>query len=396
MNMPSSNPRPNRQLLTPKTTLAIGICSLAVLAWIAPSHHSQAANDKNQKADPVMFTHQGQDYIVPNDSPLKDHLKVAPVTSGSGENVASFPGMVEANGALSANIEPPLAGRLVKLNVKLGDHVQKGQVLGLVSSGDLAQARSDVAKASDSLHLAEKALKRAQGVNSAGANAVKDLEAAQSAEVQARSEYDRATQRLRTLGGDAGGSNIQAGNEALLPIIAPISGDVTALNVGAGSYMNDNTAAIMTIANLDQVWVTANIPEARLNEVRAGLPVDVLLPAYPDQIFHGRIDTISSVLDSDTRRSKARILFANPGMKLKPNMFATVQIKSVQQHEVSVPPSALLMNNDTVTVFVEAKPGTYVRKTVELGSETDQAVQIVSGLAATDRVIISGGVLLND
>ena len=236
---------------------------------------------------------------------------------------------------------------------------------------------------------------RARDVNTVGANANKDLEAAESARTQAQAEFERAQQRVHTLSGENGKIK-REGAGALLPIIAPISGEVTALNVGQGSYINDNTAALMTIANLDRVWVTANIPENLLSEVRPGLAAEVSLPAYPNQVFHGSINTISNILDSDTRRSKARIAFDNIGMRLKPNMYATVKIATSQQNQISVPPSALLMNNDSVTVFVEVKPNVFVRRTVEIGTEDEQHVQILSGLNPSDRIVIQGGVLMND
>lgn len=378
--------------LTKIVCLVIVICVLVSLVWVITNHRTEAEKNKKQNDPPEMFSHKGDEIFVPQNSPLISHLKIAAVNSGASTQMMSFPATVEANTALSANIEPPLIGRLVKLNVKLGDHVQKGQVLAVMSSGDLAQAFADVSKAKDSLDLANMSLKRAKEVNDIGANANKDLEAAKSAQIQAKYEYERATSRVRTLGGHVG----QSGSEALLPILAPISGSVTTLNVGNGSFINDNTTAIMTISNLDQVFVSANIPEASLGQVQVGQAADVILPAYPNQVLHGQISNIASTLDSDTRRSKARIVFNNAGMKLKPNMFATVQIHKNQNNKIIVPQSALLMNNDSVTVFVEVRPNTYVRKVVQLGSENDDQVEIVSGLNPSDRVIVSGGVLLND
>jgi cobalt-zinc-cadmium efflux system membrane fusion protein len=183
---------------------------------------------------------------------------------------------------------------------------------------------------------------------------------------------------------------------ATLPIVATNSGYITAINVGAGSYINDNTSTMMTLSNLDQVIVSANIPENSLGNIHAGQATNIMFPAYPGQVFHGTVNSVSSVLDSDSRRSKARIVLANAGMKFKPNMFATVEIETSGNGQMSVPQSALLMNNDEVTVFVEVKPNTYMRKVVTLGNEDDNNVQILSGLAPTDRVVISGGVLLND
>jgi len=377
-----------------KIALVICLGMILLAGWLMVENHKATASTSTS-TEVVMFTHQGDQLIVPNNSPLKARLKIAPASSNAAAHISSFPGIVEANTASTANIEPPLSGRLVHLNVKLGDHVQKGQVLATISSGDLAQAFSDVTKARDALSLADRALSRARSVNAAGANANKDLEAAESTHVQAQAEYDRAQQRVHTLSNHSGKIE-HLGADALLPIIAPISGEVTALNVGQGSYINDNTAAIMTLTNLDRVWVTANIPENLLSEIHSGQAAEVALAAYPNQALRGTISSVSNILDSDTRRSKARIEFDNSGMRLKPNMFATVKVATQQQSQISIPPSALLMNNDSVTVFVEVKPNVFVRRTVEIGTEDEQHVQILSGLNPNDRIVIQGGVLLND
>lgn len=407
MTMLSSNQVTLSFINVQKTLLTVSMMTVLMMSGChsPASDKTNNAADKNKGSSPsgsiqadqdAMVVKHGEELVVPNNSPLKTRLKVDQVTNGFAQHVNSFPGAVEANAANVANIESPVTGRITQMLVKMGDHVNQGQVLAMVSSGDLAQALSDVAKAKDSLHLAQQALNRAQGVNSIGANATKDLEAAQSSVEQAKAEFVRANQRLQTLGGAQADKIKLSNGAALLPIVATSSGYITALNVGVGSYINDNTSTMLTLSNLDQVMVTANIPENSLNTVHVGQAANILFPAYPGQVFHGTISSVSNVLDNDTRRSKARIVLANAGMKFKPNMYATVQIETQENGQISVPPSALLMNNDEVTVFVEVKPNTYVRKTVTLGSEDENNVQILSGLAPTDRVVISGGVLLND
>jgi len=144
------------------------------------------------------------------------------------------------------------------------------------------------------------------------------------------------------------------------------------------------------------VWVTANVPEDLLASITKGQAAEVDLPAYPGQKFHGTVSFVSALLEPDTHRNKTRIMFANLDGKLKPNMFATVGIAVPQGKQVVVPTSALLMNNDSITVFVEVAPWTFVRRTVELGHEDEDRVRILSGLADGDRVVVRGGVLLND
>src|SRR5208283_477065 len=96
--------------------------------------------------------------------------------------------------------------------------------------------------------------------------------------------------------------------------------------------------------------------------IAKGQSVDVSFAAYPGQVFHGAVAFVSQVVEPDTRRDKVRIAFVNPGGKFKPNMFATASFSVPQKSTVFVPNSALLMNNDKTTVFVETAPWTFVRR----------------------------------
>jgi len=326
---------------------------------------------------------------VPEKSPLRTQLVVQSVERRNAPHAVVFPATIEADPSRTANVLPALTGKLVELKVGLGDHVTRGQLLAVIDSGDLAQAYADVEKARDAFDLAKKALDRAHGVQAAGGAAQKDLEAAQSSYNQALAESGRAQTRLAAVGGAPGSART-------MNVIAPANGYVTALSVSSGMYVNDPTAAMMTIANLDEVWITANVPEGELSLVAKGQSVDATLAAYPDEVFHGRVSFVSPVLQADTRRDLVRVAVANADGRLKPNMFADASFSIQQPAQLVVPESALLMNNDSTTVFVEVSPWTFERRTVELSYDDSAGARVVKGLKAGDRVIVRGGVLLND
>ncbi len=376
--------------LTRKHRLAVlTACVVAAVGAIAvlKSGKAHAAPAQAEPAGPAMVRKDNQ-IVVPTNSPLRSRVVVAAVSNLAAPHTLSLPGVVEADPARTVNILPPLTGRLAELKVTLGDAVKQGQLLAVISSPDLDQAWSDVEKAHDAQALAKKALDRARDVHDAGANAVKDFEQAQSNYAQAESETKRAEARLATLG--------TGSKSRTLALTSPVSGTVTALNNGLGSYINDPTAAVMTIANLDSVWVTANVPEDLVGAITRGQAAEVELPAFPGKKWKGSVSFVSAVLEPDTHRNKTRISFANPDGKLKPNMYATVDVAVPQPSTVTVPTSALLMNNDSVTVFVETAPWTFERRAVELGREDNDTVRIVSGLSGNERIVIKGGVLLND
>jgi cobalt-zinc-cadmium efflux system membrane fusion protein len=377
-------------VLTRKQRLAA--CTAFALAALAAlplfkSDKAHAAAEQPDAPGPAMIRKDGK-IVVPSNSPLRSRVMVAPVSNLAAPHTVSLPGVVEADPARTVNILPPLSGRLIELKVRLGDAVKQGQLLAVISAPDLDQAWSDVEKARDAEDLAKKALERARNVHDAGANALKDFEQANSNYIQAASETKRAQARLATLG--------MGSKSRTLSLAAPVSGTVTALNNGQGSYLNDTTATLMTISNLDSVWITASVPEDLAGAITRGQAVEVELPAFPGKRWKGSVSFVSAVLEPDTHRNKTRIAFANADGKLKPNMYATVDIAVPQASGIAVPTSALLMNNDSVTVLVETAPWTFERRAVELGREDNEIVRIVSGLTGSEHVVVKGGVLLND
>jgi len=339
-----------------------------------------------------MLIREGARISVPDGSPLRGKLTVGPVAQREIQRKLVLPAVVEADPARTVKVLPPVTGRVTDLMVQLGERVVQGQDLVVIDSGDLAQAYADIEKARSVLTLTKKALDRQLGLEKAGGAAIKDREQAQSDYDQAVAELERAQSRLRAIGVPAD----QKEQSRLLTLKAPAAGSVIDLQVARGAFLNDPTAAIMTIADLGTVWVTANVPERDTALVTTGQDVDVVFSAYPGEVFAGKVLFISDVLDPDTRRTKIRIAFENPDMKLKPNMFADATFLAPRQTMQVVPTQALVLKEETDRVFVEVAPWTFEARPVEVGfQQGDQAV-VEHGLKAGERIVVKGGVLLND
>ena len=367
---------------------ALGI----VLGSRISSGQPAAETAGSEVTPPAAFVHQGDRIVIPQGSGLRSRLIVQRVGENDSPHALLFPAAVEADPARTVNILSPVSGKVVRLFVRLGDHVSKGQRLAVIESGDLAQAYADDDKARDALQRSEHTLERVRGLNKAGAGAVKDLEQAESDATQARAELIRSEARLRQMGAPS----LPTGKPRLLTLTAPTSGSVTALSTAAGAFANDPNASLMTIANLDSVWVTAYVPESDLAHITKGQSAVVSFPAYPGQLLHGSVAFLSEVLEPDTRRNKVRISFSNPAGKFKPNMFANVSFKVPQKQGLYVPNSALLMDNESTVVLVEVAPWIFVKRPVVPGYGEGDGARIDRGLTAGDRVVVKGGVLLND
>jgi cobalt-zinc-cadmium efflux system membrane fusion protein len=344
---------------------------------------------KEPPAPPPALQRQGDKIVIPADSPLRARIAFAPAMTRSIGARFSVPGQVEADPARTVSVLPPLGGRLAELKVALGDRVVAGQDLAVIDSPDLAQAYDDEEKAADTLALTEKTLKRQQEQQAIGVASDHDLDQARSDYNQALAERTRTLARLKDIGA-------QPGDRRRLVIRAPVAGSVTTLTAAQGAMINDPTQPLMTLSDLSTVWVTALVPENDLGAVSKGQAADVTLGAYPGKIWQGKVAFVADVVEPDSRRDKVRLAFANPDARLKPNMFATVTLQGVERTQVVVPTSALLMNNDRTTIFVETGDWIFERRVVELSLEEGPEVAISSGLKPGEQVVVKGGILLND
>lgn len=266
----------------------------------------------------------------------------------------ALPTLVTANGTISPDVSRTIhvtslgGGRVVDLKVKLGDTVEKGQVLLVISSPDLSGAFSDYQKAKADEVLSRKALDRAQMLFDRGAIATKDLEAAQDAEDKAKVDLETADHRVRLLGADP------AHPSPLIELKAPIAGTIVEQNVAGAEGIKslDNTPNLFTIANLAEVWAVCDVFENDLGEVHVDDTAEIRLNAFPDRVFHGRVSDISRILDPTTRSAKVRIVLSNTDGSLRPGMFAVATFRSRKLTErVVVPATAIMRLHDKDWVF---------------------------------------------
>lgn len=369
-----------------------GIAAGVLLVVLLLTHGFGLLANRANEAPAPSLVHQGDRIVIPEGSALRTRLTV---TAARAEPVSArwmLPGVIEADPARTAAVLTPLSGRVVALRVALGDRVQRGQVLAILDSADLAQAYDDDDKASVAHKLTQKNLARQEEQSKLGAVSDRDLDQARSDDAQARAEYTRTQARLKALGvGDS-----EHRGSRLLRVTAPLAGSITTLAIAPGNMVNDPTQPLMTVADLSTVWVTALVPEKDAAAISKDQDAEVTLLAYPDRQLKGKVLFVSDVIEPDSRRDKIRIPFANPSYELKPNMFATVTLLGAARTRVVVPSSALLMNNDRTTVFVATAPWTFERRTVEPQLQEGPTVAIAAGLKAGEQVVVRGGILLND
>lgn len=209
---------------------------------------------------------------------------------------------------------------------------------------------------------------------------------------------DAARQRMRLSGmGDEQIREVEASGavQARVTITAPASGVVSELDARVGMTVASG-AALFRINGLATVWLLADIPESAAARVAPGAAVEARAPALPGTVFKGRVNAILPQVDAATRTLKLRIELANPGARLLPGMFATVNITPADGSEMLLVPSEAIIQTGTRSVVMTAQAhGKFLPVDVETGAEANGQTEIRSGLTLGQQVVVSGQFLID-
>jgi len=366
------------------------MCIGAVAAWVSACN--SGVNTESQTPPPTHLR-DGAYVVVPEKSELRQYLVLGAAAEQTEQEPLLAPAVLEADPSKVGNILPPLSGRISALYVHLGDSVKAGQPLFTIDSSDLAQARSDLQHAQVAVTLYKKALVRAQDLAQHDQIvAQKDLEQAESDYAGAQSEYERASAVFSTLGIALKSTD----SPRQLTVKSPVTGRISTLNAVAGTFANDNTAALMTVSDVSTIWFTASVQEKDLPFVTAGEEVSAAVQSFPGETFKGRVTFVADQLDADTRTIKVRVAYRNADGRLKPGMFASVIFLGSPHAAVVVPTTALIQVDATTEIFVEVAPWKFEARPVTAGLRLGDNTEILTGLAAGEHIVVKQGVLLND
>jgi cobalt-zinc-cadmium efflux system membrane fusion protein len=359
-----------------KSTLLIraaGLLGLSAGVLVTACHRESAANGPEnpalQPADAAVR------YVAAAEQPVADHLEIS--------------AKVQADPARMFRVYPPASGRVLGIKVKPGDTVTRGEVLATIDSADAASAQSDLTKAQIEAQRAQRAADREKVLLEHGAVAEKDYIDAKAAADSAQAELARARQHLALLGINAGSTGDP------IPLVSPSRGVVLTVGGAPGEFSKslDNADPLMTIADLSNVWIVGDVFEKDIAKVQPGTRATVTVEAFPGQQWTGRIDSVSGALDAVTRTLKVRVELANPGEKLKPEMFAKILVDVGSHKAIVIPALAIIHEGQNTIVFVDNN-GKPEQQNVSTGQAVDGNVEITSGVHVGQRVAVNGAELL--
>lgn len=180
-----------------------------------------------------------------------------------------------------------------------------------------------------------------------------------------------------------------------LAFYAAQDGYISELNVREGMFIEPATT-VLSIGSLDSIWVIAEIFERQAGLVQQGQPVSMTLSSYPNEHWQGQVDYVYPVVNAATRTLRARIKFKNPDHRLKPEMFAKLEIQAGEKHDViNIPREAIIRDGQMSRVVKALGNGRYLSTRVETGIESGYQIEIIDGLSVGDKVVVSAQFLID-
>lgn len=372
-----------------KQLMFVPILCFAVGLFLPGCGREMEADSASEAPPPAQVVHEEDSTGFKVDHPEEFPLATAGEHKAAPE--LSVTGVVNPDVSRTVPAISLASGRVVEIKARLGDTVEKGQLLMRVRSADISGAFANYQQAVADEALAKAQLERSKIIYEKGAIAQKDLEVAVDAEEKAKVTLRATVETLQILGI----KDLDHHPSGIVNIFAPISGVIIEQNVtnGAGVKTLDNSPNLFTIANLDYVWIICDVYENDFPFVRLGEYADVRLSAYPDKVFKGRISNIGPILDPSIRTAKVRLEMRNPGL-MRIGMFVTATFHGQQQETHAViPKSAILHLHDRDWVYVPTIGSKFRMVEVVGGKMLPGNMQEVTGIQPGQQVVANALVL---
>jgi len=330
---------------------------------------------------------------------LQNRIKTIMVEYSPVKAALTLAGRVTYGEDRFSKISSPLQGRVIEVRAKLGDRVKAGDVLLVIDSPDISAAYSEFVKEASELEFATRAYELAKDLYETKAVPQKDLKQAENDLIKARAEFRRARERLLSLRVPAAELNKPLAEQKItsrFEMRSPLAGTVVERNVTPGQSVNgDPTQILFTVADLDKLQVVADLYERDLDLVKVGQVATVTVEAYPGVSFPAVLSAVGDVVDPNTRTIKVRAMVDNEAHRLKPEMFARLNIEVTDATQfIAVPREAVLEADGKEFVYVVEAENRYVKRPVKTATASSDQVRILEGLTPGDRVVTTGAILI--
>jgi RND family efflux transporter MFP subunit len=323
-------------------------------------------------------------------------VEVAKVSRG---NISAYLSVVgNLIGEQTVDVAPKTGGRLVSVSVKLGDRVRRGQTIAKIEDREMleqvrqAEASQKVAEATirqreADLKVAETSVERSRNLFGRQLLPRQTLDDAEARFSAAQAQVDLAVAQLAQNAARLEELKINLSNTV---VSSPVDGFVGARNVDAGAWVSQN-APVVSVVDISSLRLVANVVEKDLRMVTVGDKATVEVDAFPGEKFSGRIARVSPVLDPATRTAVMEVEIPNASFKLKPGMYAKVNLEVEGRENVLLVPKVALVDSEGQRgVFQSNDQSRAQFKAVKVGLEDAERVEVVEGLSEGETVISVG------
>lgn len=299
-------------------------------------------------------------------------------------------GKIMADENKMVEVYPLVGGNVEEVSVELGDYVHKGDILAVIRSGEVADFDRQLTDAQSDLLVAQKNLQVAEDLFKSKLASEKDVLSARNEVNKAQAELNRIKEVFSIYG---------INKHSAYQVKAPISGFVIEKKINRDMQLrSDKTDNIFTIAEINDVWVNANVYESDISKIHEKMEASVKTLSYPDSVFIGKVDKIYNILDPETKTMRVRIRLNNNKYMLKPEMNATITLKYNEEGStmIAVPSNALIFDNNRNYVMVFKDKFNIETRPVDVYKQVGTTTYIQNGLTENEKIICKNQLLIYD
>jgi cobalt-zinc-cadmium efflux system membrane fusion protein len=312
-------------------------------------------------------------------------LKIVTAVHKTFARPLTAPAMVAFDDLKTSDVTPLVSGKITRLYVNEGDHVTAGQALMSIASPDSSDNTTNLTRDRSALATKEAVLTRDTDLYAHKAISLEELEAAQFDVVSAKAAVQDDEVHVSITGGDKGGAVLHA----------PIAGVVAHRAVSVGQAVQAGSSVAFTITDPTAVWVVSQLYQEDLRRVEVGDTAVIRSPVL-DAPLPGKVIYIGASIYPDSLTIPVRVAAQNPSGLLKKGMYVDTAIMPAKSETaIEVPIAALLRDADNLPfVYVQAAPGKFERRHVNLGPQLPDGYAILGGLKDGEQVLADGAVFI--
>ncbi|WP_367382410.1 efflux RND transporter periplasmic adaptor subunit [Stenotrophomonas cyclobalanopsidis] len=319
------------------------------------------------------------------DSPQLEVLRSEAVSEGASASL-QLPGRVVWDETRFSALRAPLPGQVSRIEAQPGQKVKAGQVIAWISSPEFGQAQAEGMRGRAELQQARRELDRTRELHAAGVASGRELDEAEARFAGSQADHARAAAFATAYGN---GNRV----DQRLPLRAPIDGVLVERRMSPGMNVGpDGEQPLAVIGDPDRLWLLMDIPESLAGRLQPGMMVRV--PAADGSTLQATLQHVDDFVDSERRVVQARAELDNHGRSFKAGQYVRAQVALPAQGGVSLPDAAVLLIDGKQVVFVDEGKGHYARRAVQAEELGDGRLWVREGLAAGSRVVVEGGLLL--